>query len=165
MDDAQPFRQGLWFEDFEVGQVIWSPGRTVTETDLVLFTGLSGDNTYLHTNEELAKRSPFRGRIAHGMLVWSIASGLGVQTGIFEGTIDALAGMSMDFTAPVFPGDTVRLRLEITSKADKPSPRNGKVIFQARVFNQKDQMVVDGEWRTLVRRDRARRKAAEEAGS
>ena len=161
MDDATPFRQGLWFEDFELGQVIWSAGRTVTEADLVLFTGLSGDTTYLHSDEERARRSPFRGRIAHGMLVWSIASGLGVQTGIFEGTIDALAGMSMDFTAPVYPGDTVRLRLEITEKAADPSPRNGRVIFQAQVFNQKDQMVVDGEWRTLVRRDRSRRAAGE----
>jgi len=154
LDAPVPFRRGLWFEEFEVGQVIWSARRTVTEADLVLFTGLSWDTTFLHTDEEAAKRTPFRGRIAHGMLVWSMASGLGVQTGIFEGTIEALSGMTMEFTAPVFPGDAIRLRLEITSKAE-PSRRNGKVVFQARVYNQREQLVVDGEWRTLVRRDRA----------
>jgi len=158
-----PFRRGFWFDEFQVGQVIWSAARTVTEADLVLFTGLSWDTTALHTDEEFARRSPFRGRIAHGMLVWSMASGLGVQTGIFEGTIEALAGMSMEFTGPVFPGDAIRLRLEITSKSDPPSRRNGKVVFQARVYNQRDQMVVDGEWRTLVRRERTRRGASGEA--
>jgi acyl dehydratase len=97
------------------------------------------------------------------MLVWSMASGLGAQTGIFEGTIDALAGMSMEFTGPVYPGDTVRLRLEVTEKSDPPTHRNGRVLFQARVFNQRDEMVVDGTWRTVVRRDRARRSTGEEA--
>ena len=160
--DPEPFRSGLWFEDFEVGQVIWSHGRTVTEADIVLFAGLSGDYTGLHTDEERARRTPFRGRIAHGMLIWSVASGLGAQTGIFDGTIDALAGMEMDFAAPVYPGDTIRLRMEVTSKEEK-SGRNGRVLFKATVFNQKDVMVVDGEWRTLVRRDRTRRKQEAEA--
>ena len=164
MDAPTPFRRGLWYEDFAVGQEIWSVGRTVTEADLVAFSSLSWDTTFLHTDEEAARRSPFGGRIAHGMLIWSMASGLGVQTGIFDGTIEALSGMTMEFTAPVRPGDTIRLRLEVTQKAE-PSRRNGRVVFQARVFNQRDQMVVDGEWRTLVRRDRARRAAAEEAGA
>ena len=165
MDDATPFRHGLWFEEFHIGQVIWSAGRTVTEADIVAFTGLSWDTTHLHTDEQRASRTPFRGRVAHGMLIWSMASGLGVQTGIFEGTIDALAGMTMEFTAPVRPGDTVRLRLEITSMTDKPSPRNGRVVFKAQVFNQEDELVVDGEWRTLVRRDRASQQSPEEAGA
>lgn len=151
-----PFRTGLWFEDFELGQVIWSAGRTVTEADIVAFTGLSWDTTFLHTDAEAAGRTPFRGRIAHGMLVWSMASGLGVGTGIFEGTIDALAGMSMDFTGPVRPGDTIRLRLEVVEKSDPPARRNGRVLFQARVYNQSDEMVVDGMWKTVVRRDRSR---------
>ncbi len=157
-----PFRRGLWFDEFQVGQVIWSAGRTVTEADLVLFAGLSWDTTALHTDEPAAKRTPFRGRIAHGMLVWSMASGLGVQTGIFEGTIEALVGMSMEFTGPVFPGDTIRLRLQVTAKSDPPGRRNGGVVFQARVYNQREQMVVDGEWRTLVRRERVERSTEQE---
>jgi acyl dehydratase len=165
MATPSPFRIGLWFEDYTLGQVIWSAGRTVTEADVVAFTGLSWDTTYLHTDAEAAGRSPFRGRIAHGMLVWSMASGLGVGTGIFEGTIEALAGMSMDFTAPVFPGDTIRLRLEVVERSDPPTRRNGRVIFQARVFNQRDEMVIDGIWRTVVRRDRARRDGAAEASA
>ena len=165
MGSPPPFKLGLWFEDFALGQVIWSAGRTVTEADLVAFAGLSWDTTFLHTDAELAGRSAFRGRIAHGMLVWSMASGLGVGTGIFEGTIEALAGMSMDFTAPVYPGDTIRLRLEVTEKSDPPTRRNGRVIFQARVYNQREELVVDGVWRTVVRRDRAGREAAEEASS
>ncbi|MCZ6598838.1 MAG: MaoC/PaaZ C-terminal domain-containing protein, partial [Planctomycetota bacterium] len=69
----KPFREGLHFEDFELGQVLWSSRRTVTEGEIAVFAGLSGDYTALHVDEEFAKKSPFRGRIAHGMLVWSIA--------------------------------------------------------------------------------------------
>ena len=82
--------RGLYFDEFEIGDQCISQGRTVTESDVVAFAGLSGDFNPLHTDLEFCKRSQFGERIAHGMLVASIATGLANWTGIFEGTTLAL---------------------------------------------------------------------------
>ncbi len=152
-----PLARGLWFEDFELGTVIESARRTVTEADIVAFAGLSGDFNPLHTDEEHARRTPFRGRIAHGLLVQSIASGLANQTGVFDGTIAALAEMVIRYRAPVRPGDTIRIRLTVTSREPEPSPRRGWVRFEALVSNQSDEVVIEGEWKTILLRRRTRR--------
>src|SRR5262245_44871366 len=136
MSSPVPQRSGLWFDDFRPGLVIESPSRTVTEADLVNFAGLSGDYTALHTDEEYVSKTPFRRRIAHGMLVQAIVTGLGVRTGVFEGTIAALSDMSIHWRSPVFPGDTIQLVLEVTEIDPEPSRRSGKVTFAARVLNQ-----------------------------
>ena len=146
-------RHGLWFEDFQDGLGFESPGRTLTETDLVMFAGISGDVTSLHTDEEVAKKTPFRTRIAHGMLVQSIATGLAARTGIFEQTIFALPAMTIRWTQPAFAGDTLRLRLLVTGKDPEPSRRTGRVYFDAFMLNQKDQVVTEGSWEVLFRRD------------
>jgi len=158
-----PTRRGFWFEEFEPGLVVESPGRTITEADVVNFAGLSGDYTELHTNEEYASATPFRHRIAHGMLVQAIATGLGVQSGVFTGTIQALADMTIHWRAPVFPGDTIRLVLEVDSREDEPSRRSGLVGFKARVVNQEEKVVSDGHWQTRILRrpvERSRSSAA-----
>ena len=152
-----PLARGLWFEDFELGTVIESARRTVTEADIVAFAGLSGDFNPLHTDEEHARRTPFRGRIAHGLLVQSIASGLANQTGVFDGTIAALAEMVIRYRAPVRPGDTIRIRLMVTSRESEPSPRRGWVRFEALISNQSDEVVIEGEWKTILLRRRTRR--------
>jgi acyl dehydratase len=143
---------GLWFEDFVAGLRIESPARTITEADVVLFAGLSGDFNALHTDEAFARRTPFRGRIAHGMLVQSIATGLAVRTGMFEGTIQALSDMTIHWKAPVRPGDTIRLVLEVDALDPAPARRSGEVVFKAAVRNQEDEVVCDGEWRTRILR-------------
>ena len=158
-------RRGLWFEEFHVGLRIESPARTITEADIVNFAGVSGDFVSLHTDEVFAKRTPFRGRIAHGMLVQSVATGLGTRSGVFEGTIGALAGMTIRWTAPVYPGDTIRLVLACKEIDPEPTRRSGRVTFAAQVLNQKDTVVVEGDWETLMLREgparaRAARKAA-----
>jgi len=155
MDDATCSfsRRGLWFDEFQPGLRVESPGRTIVEADLVAFAGLSGDHTQLHTDEEFSKRTPFRGRIAHGMLVQSIATGLGVRTGVFESTIQALSDMTIHWRAPVFPGDTIRLVLTVERVDPEPSRRSGMVVFQATVLNQEDKVVCAGEWHTRMLRD------------
>lgn len=158
--DAQPAGppgRGMWFDEFRRGQVFESPGRTVTEADVVNFAGLSGDFTALHTDEVFARGSAFRRRVAHGMLVQAIATGLGVRTGIFEGTIVALSDMVIHWRTPVFPGDTVRLRLQVEEVDAAPAKRSGRVRFAAWVRNQQDQVVIDGEWCTLMMRERGAR--------
>jgi acyl dehydratase len=149
---------GLLFDEFVVGRMYGSGGRTVTEADVVAFAGLSGDYNPLHTDEEFARGTPFRRRIAHGLLVQSIASGLANQIKIFEGTIAALTEMVIRYRAPVFFGDTVRLELVVAGKEEKPPPRRGWVRFDAAVRNQRDEVVIEGEWLTLIQRRRTARR-------
>lgn len=143
--------RGLYFEEFEPGIEYISPGRTITEADIVTFAGLSGDYNQLHTNTEFAKTTPFGQRIAHGLLVLSIASGLGSRLGFIEGTAVAFLGLTWKFAKPVFIGDTIRLRVR-TAKKRAVSPEVGMVIFDAAILNQKDEVTQEGEWTVMVRR-------------
>jgi len=156
--EAGPRRRGLLFDAFHPGHRTVSPARTVTEADVVAFAGLSGDFNPLHTDEEFARRTPFRGRVAHGLLTQSVASGLINQTGIFDGTIAAVAEMIIRYRAPVHPGDTIHVDLEVIEREADPSPRRGWVRFSVRVLNQAGELVSDGEWRTLIHRREPARK-------
>src|SRR5947209_2399240 len=105
----------LFFDDVAVGQEWVSLGRTVTEADIVAFAGLSGDYNPIHMDHEFAKTTPFRRPVAHGLLIWSISSGLGsyappVRTLAFLGVRD------WQFKGPVFVGDTIRLRSKVLEK-------------------------------------------------
>ena len=143
--------RGRYFSEFEVGQSFETGGRTVTEADVVLFAGLSGDYNPLHTDQSFAEKTPFGQRIAHGMLSASISTGLAQTLGIYEGTVIALVQQTFSFKAPVFFGDTIRLRQ--TVDAVRPSSKGGKgtVTFKSQVLKQDDTVVVDGEWIVLFR--------------
>lgn len=143
--------RGTWFSDFEVGQEFISVGRTITEADVVMFAGLSGDFNPLHTDQTFAEKTPFGQRIAHGMLSASISTGLGQTLGIFEGTTLALMSQVFTYKAPVFFGDTIRLRLTVEST--KPSSKGGKgtVVFSSDILKQDDTIVVAGSWTVLFR--------------
>ena len=106
----------MFFEDFSVGQAFTSQGRTITETDVVLFAGWSWDTNPPHTDAELMRDSRFGGRIAHGMLGLSVAMGLASRLGVFEDSSIALLGVDgWRFHAPIRIGDTVHVTVEITS--------------------------------------------------
>ena len=145
-------RQGLTFEEFNVGDQYESQGRTVTEADVVTFAGLSGDFNPLHTDAEFARSTPFGERIAHGMLVAAMATGMANWTGIFEGTTLALMEQQIRYKGAVKFGDTVRLQLEVADKRETSKADRGIVLFAARVLNQQDEVVIDGEWTLLMRR-------------
>lgn len=148
--------RGLTFDELELGLCFNSPARTVTEADIALFAGLTGDYNPLHCDAVTAERSHFRGRVAHGMLVQSIATGLGWQTGIFGGTIAALLEVSASFALPVRAGDTLQLVLEVLERDPAPGPRRGTIVLGTRVLNQHGECVLDGRWRALMlRRGRA----------
>ncbi len=149
MDTPQP--RGMYFEDFEVGQRIVTAGRTITEADIVAFAGLSGDFNQLHMDALYAQNTPFGRRIAHGLLVTSIASGLAAQTGILEGTTIAFREIrEWKFAKPVFIGDTVHVVLEVT--ATKPMRRLGGGIVEIKVDvrNQDDESVMRGVWAVIM---------------
>lgn len=124
------------FEDFEVGEVYVSRGRTITEADIVNFAAFSGDWYPLHVDKEYAAKSPFGERIAHGMLVLSAASGLMPLT---DYAIVAFYGMDrVRFVGPTKIGDTIHVEAEVTEKREK-GDLGGVVTFQQVIKNQKDE--------------------------
>lgn len=143
--------RGRYFSEFAEGQVFESGGRTVTEADVVMFAGLSGDYNPLHTDAEFAKGTPFGQRIAHGMLAASISTGLGQTTGIFEGTTLALTSQIFEYKAPVLFGDTIRLRLTVQGTRPSSKPGKGVVLFRSEVVKQDGVTAVDGSWTVLFR--------------
>jgi len=131
----------MYFEDFEIGHVSRTRGRTVTEADVVNFAGVSGDFVELHVNEEFAKAGPFGRRIAHGLLVLSMSSGLMVQTGETADTVIAFYGIDkLRFVRPTFLGDTIRVEKKVIDKQEKE--RGGVLTFETSVFNQNGEVVL-----------------------
>lgn len=145
--------RGRYFSEFEVGQQFTSQGRTVTEADVVLFAGISGDFNPLHTDETFAATTPFGRRIAHGMLAASISTGLGQTLGIFEGTTLALIGQTFEYKGPVFFGDTIRLVLTVETCTPSRKPGRGVVVFRSEIRKQDDSAAIVGTW-TVQFRDR-----------
>ncbi len=145
------FNQGLYFEEFEIGQKVITPGRTITEADIVSFAGLSGDYNLIHTDAEYSKGTPFGQRVAHGLLVLSIVSGLGVRTGVMEGTVLAFREINnWKFSRPVFIGDTIHAVMTVTEKKAIPRLGGGAVILTLEVKNQRDETVMRGLWTVLI---------------
>ncbi len=142
--------RGMYFEEFEIGTEVISPGRTITETDVVIFAGLSGDYNQLHTDEEFAKEAFFGRRVAHGALVLSIATGLAARLGFIEGTALAFRELRWKFSQPVFIGDTIHLKARCKELKPKPRLGGGSVIFDVWVVNQEGKIVQKGEWHVLV---------------
>ena len=143
--------KGLYFEDFEIGVKLRTAGRTITEADIVAFAGLSGDFNQIHTNAEYAAGDTFGRRVAHGLLVQSIATGLAVQSGVIEGTVLAFRELDAKFSLPVFIGDTVHVEIEIVDKKPFPRLRGGNVVMKYAVVNQSGQATQRGNWTMLVK--------------
>src|SRR5213083_383551 len=105
----------LYFDDVAVGQEWQSLGRTVTEADIVNFAGLSGDFNPIHVDHEFARTTPFRKPIAHGLLIYAIGSGLQLHAPPMR-TLAVLTVKDWHFKAPVFAGDTIRIRTTVMEK-------------------------------------------------
>jgi acyl dehydratase len=142
---------GIFFEDLQLGQEYTSPGRTVTEADIVIFAGLSGDYNVLHTDAEYMKASTFGERIAHGLLGLSIQQGLAAR-GEPATTHGLLSGLKWKFKGPIKIGDTVHVLSRIASKKDGPDAARGLVTVERRLLNQRDEVVQEGETEHLVER-------------
>ncbi len=143
--------RGLTYDEFEMGAVYPSQARTVTEADVANFAGLSGDFNPLHTDAEFAKTTPMGERIAHGVLILAMATGMANWMGIFEGTTLALMEQVTRYKGAVKFGDTIRLEMEVIEKKPTSKPEKGVVKFAIRVKNQRDENVVEGEWTLLMK--------------
>ncbi len=140
-----------WFEDFEEGNATTTPGRTITETDMVNFAGISGDFNPIHMDAEFSKTGPFGRRVVYGLLVMSIASGLVVQTGMVQGLQGGFREINhWKFMKPVFIGDTIHVEYEITEKRPMPRAGGGLIVLEQRIVNQHQATVMKGSWTGFV---------------
>lgn len=143
--------RGRYFEQFEVGQQLVTAARTITEADIVTFAGMTGDFNQIHTDAEFAAKDTFGQRIAHGLLVQSIATGLAVQSGIIEGTVLAFRELSAKFSLPVFIGDTIHVALKIAEKKALRRLGGGNINMKYAVYNQHGKAVQRGDWVMLIK--------------
>ena len=144
-------RRGLYFEEFEVGQKVSTAGRTITEADIVNFAGVSGDFNSIHTDSAYSADSFFEQRVAHGLLVLSVASGLAMRTGLLEGTVIAWRDIKdWRFSQPVFFGDTIHVEMEVLESKAMPRLGGGQVNVGVKILNQEEKAVMKGNWGLLV---------------
>jgi 3-hydroxybutyryl-CoA dehydratase len=150
----------LFFDDVTVGQEWKSLGRTVTQADIVNFAGISGDFNPIHVDHEFARSTPFQQPIAHGLLTFSIASGLG----LYNPAMRTLAFMSIrewNFRDPVRIGDTIHVLTKVLQIEARTRGRRGVITWQKQLLNQAGRIVQEGivvtmvEGRAAVERDRS----------
>jgi acyl dehydratase len=142
---------GLYFEELSIGQKITSLARTVTESDILTFAGLTGDYNPIHTDAEFAKGTPYGERIAHGLLGLSLAVGLLMRTGALDGTLLAFREIvEWKFTKPIFIGDTLRAEMEVKATKALPRLHGGVATVALEVKNQKDESLMHGTLAVLV---------------
>jgi len=142
---------GLYFEEFTVGQKIVTVGRTVAESDIMTFAGLTGDYNQIHTDAHFAASTQFGQRIAHGLLGMSTGIGLLMRTGVLEGTVIAFREIvEWKFVKPVFIGDTIHAEMEVKDKKAMPRVGGGLATVTVEVKNQKEESLMKGTLTLLI---------------
>jgi len=143
--------ESRFFEDYETGSVRRTLGRTITETDIVIHAGQTGDFYPHHMDAEWCSMQPFGQRIAHGTLIFSVAVGMtagDVNPEAFSYGYDRLR-----FIRPVFIGDTIHVTVSIKEKRESPkSAERGIVVELCEVSNQRGETVLACEHILMVKR-------------
>jgi len=142
-----------YYEDLQVGEEYESPGRTITEADIVNFSAISGDWSPVHTDEEYCKRSAYKTRIAHGLLGLAAVEGLKQRISAFA-DVRYMASLywNYKFSGPILIGDTIRIRVKIASKRETKKPDRGIVVEYVTMVNQRGEIVQEGEHGLMVLR-------------
>lgn len=142
--------QWIGFDELQVGDTFQSAGRTVTQAEVSMFAGVSGDFNQIHINHHTAADGPFRQPIAHGLLVLSIASGLGIQAPKTN-TVAFLSIERWEFLKPVFFGDTIYVQNTVLELEPRSRGRRGIVTWTKKVLNQKGQIVQQGITKIMIK--------------
>jgi acyl dehydratase len=144
-----------FYEDLEVGEEYESPARTITEADVVNFSAISGDWSPVHTDEEYCKRTPYKTRIAHGLLGLAATEGLKQRIPAFA-HVRYMASLywNYKFTGPILIGDTIRIRVKVASKRETKKADRGIVVEYVAMVNQRGEVVQEGEHGLMVLRRR-----------
>jgi acyl dehydratase len=143
---------GRLFGEFKVGQRFETPGRTITEADIVAFSGLTGDYNPVHTDEVFAAATDFGSRIAHGPMGIGIAFGLASRLDLIDGTVVALLGVTWDFKAPMRPGSTIRALIDVVETREVSRPEQGLLGLAITLVDESDTTLQLGTARLLMRR-------------
>lgn len=144
--------RGRTFDEFTIDEEVVSGARTVTEADVVHFANLSGDFHPEHMNDAYARKGPFGERVAHGLLIFSMATGLLNQTGVFEGTSIAILEATSRFIKAVKFGDTIRAIQKIVGKKETSKPDRGVLSTRITVLNQDEETVLEADLTVLLYR-------------
>ena len=140
----------LFFEDYEIGVTRETGGRTITETDIVLHAGQTGDFYPHHMDAEWCATQDFKQRIAHGTLIFSVA--VGMTAGAINPEAFSYGYDRLRFIKPVFIGDTIRVRVTIRDKREHKKPGHGVVSELLEVMNQRGETVMACEHLLLVKK-------------
>ena len=146
-DGIHPFKK--YFDDLVIGDSLLTKTRVITLEDIEKFADLSGDHFYAHMDDDLARRSIFDKRVAHGYFILSAAAGLFVEPGL----VPVLANYGLEglrFITPVYPGDTIQVRLTVKSTRPKEGEHQGVVEWDVIVGNQHNEQVAIYTLLTLV---------------
>ncbi|HBK4730890.1 TPA: MaoC family dehydratase N-terminal domain-containing protein [Klebsiella michiganensis] len=138
-----------YFEDFSLSECRTTTGRTITESDIVIHAGQTGDFYPHHMDAEWCKTQPFGQRIAHGTLTFAIA--VGMTAGVINSKAMTYGYEKLRFPHPVFIGDTLRVNISISEKRDHPrNAKYGFVTEKLEVVNQRDECVMATQHVLLV---------------
>ena len=142
--------KSIYFEDYVIGDTRSTFGRTITESDIVLHAGQTGDFFPHHMDAEWCKTQPFKERIAHGTLIFSVA--VGMTAGEINPEAFSYGYDRLRFIKPVFINDTITCKISIDKKSDHKKPEFGVVSEKLEVSNQKGQLVLVCEHLLMVSR-------------
>ncbi len=140
-----------YFDDFAIGDMLTTANRRITSDDINAFATLSGDHNPLHTDEAFATTGPYGSRIAHGLLVQAIATGLAIDKAGLNGSALGLRHVSCKFSAAVYADDSLHVQLQVTEKKLIPRLEGGNIVVNFRVINQDQLAVQKGTWQILVK--------------
>ncbi len=130
----------IYFEDYTEGSIRETIGRTITETDIVMHAGQTGDFFPHHMDAEWCKTQPFKERIAHGTLIFSVA--IGMTASLINEVAFSYGYDRLRFIKPVFIGDTIKVKITIKDKNTHKKPGMGLVTELVEVFNQQQEIVM-----------------------
>ena len=130
----------IYFEDYRIGEIRNTHGRTITEADLVIHAGQTGDFFPHHMDAEWCKTQPFKQRMAHGTLVFSISIGL-TAAAINEAAM-TYGYDRLRFIKPVFINDTIKVKITVMGKKEHKNPEYGLITEKVEAFNQHDELIM-----------------------
>lgn len=144
-------RRFRYLSEFSVGERFTTLSRTVTETDVVLFAGITGDNNPIHTDKDYAESLPFKSRIAHGLLGAGIATGLWGRMGLVDGSAIAALSTEWSFVGAIKVGDTIHCEVEVLeTKRSSSKPDRGILNIGYKIINQNNQICQTGSMATMM---------------
>ena len=130
----------MYFEDYRINEIRKTLGRTITEADLVIHAGQTGDFFPHHMDEEWCKTQPFKHRIAHGTLVFSVA--IGLTAAVINEAAMTYGYDRLRFIKPVFINDTIKVTITVIHKKDHKTPEYGLITEKVEAFNQRDELIM-----------------------